>query len=304
VRLLITGASGQLGAYLLWQLRGRPGVTAWSGSRRGDLLGFPLVAVDLGDRDAVAEAFAQARPDAILHAGARAKVADCYRDPDAAQRVNAGGTAALAELAAASGARLVLVSTDLVFDGEHAPYREDDPPSPLPVYGKTKAAAEEAVRWMPRGLVARVSLLYGPSLSGRPSFFDEQAAALRQGRPVTLFHDEWRTPLDLATAARALLELACAEISGVLHIGGPQRLSRLEMGQRLALFLGVQEANIVAVRRNDVPGAEPRPRDTSLDSSRWRALFPSTPWPGWEEALGSGFTTGERGPSAPASGGR
>jgi dTDP-4-dehydrorhamnose reductase len=285
VRLLITGASGQLGAYLLWQLRGTPSVTAWSGARRGELWGFPLRGVDLGDRDAVAEAFAQARPDAIIHAGARAKVADCYRDPATAQRVNAGGTAALAELADASRARLVLVSTDLVFDGEGAPYQENDAPSPLSVYGRTKAAAEEAVRGVPRGLVARVSLLYGPSRSGRPSFFDEQVAALQQGRPLTLFHDEWRTPLDLATAARALLQLASSEVSGVLHIGGPERLSRLEMGQRLARFLGVAGENIVSVGRSDVPGTEPRPRDTSLDSSRWRGLFPSLPWPVWEEAL-------------------
>jgi dTDP-4-dehydrorhamnose reductase len=285
VRLLITGASGQLGAYLLRQLRGREGVTAWSGTRRGELHGLPLRAVDLGARDAVADAFGQARPDAILHAGAWARVADCYRDPATARRVNVGGTAVLADLAAGSGARLVLVSTDLVFDGERAPYREDDPPSALSAYGKTKAAAEEVVRGTPRGLVARLSLLYGPSLSGRPSFFDEQAAALREGRPVTLFHDEWRTPLDLATAARALLELVSSEVTGTLHVGGPERLSRLEMGRRLAKFLGVDAAPIVSISRLEMPGAEPRPRDTSLDSSRWRELFPSLPWPAWEQAL-------------------
>jgi dTDP-4-dehydrorhamnose reductase len=179
----------------------------------------------------------------------------------------------------------VLVSTDLVFDGEHAPYREEDTPAPLSVYGKTKVTAEEAVRSLPRGVVARLSLLYGPSLSGRPSFFDEQAAALRAGRPVTLFDNEWRTPLDLATAARALTALAASDVTGIVHIGGPQRLSRLEMGRQLAKFLGVERPNLVVVSRNDHPAAEPRPRDTSLDSSRWRGLFPSLPWPAWEEAL-------------------
>src|SRR5439155_2744036 len=93
------------------------------------------------------------------------------------------------------------------FDGERAPYGEEDDPAPLSVYGRTKADAEAAVR-AAGGLVVRVSLLYGPSLSGRPSFFDDQAAALRSGRPLTLFEDEWRTPLALPAAARALVELA------------------------------------------------------------------------------------------------
>src|SRR5436305_6422990 len=113
-------------------------------------------------------------------------MAECHRDPARARRVNVGGTATLAELAAKAGARLVLVSTDLVFDGEHAPYREADPPRPLSAYGRSKAEAEAAVLAVPRAAVARVSLLFGASLAGRPSFFDEQAAALRARRPVTL----------------------------------------------------------------------------------------------------------------------
>jgi dTDP-4-dehydrorhamnose reductase len=286
MRLLVTGASGQLGGYLLRELRanGAP-VTAWSGSRRGELFGLPLYPVDLGDTDAVVAAFRRARPGAVIHAGAWARVADCHREPDRAYRVNTGGSGTLAELSAAAGARLLLVSTDLVFDGERAPYREEDPTAPLSVYGRTKSAAEGAVLAAPRAAVARVSLLFGPTLVGRPSFFDEQAAALRAGRPVTLFADEWRTPLDLGTAARALIALVRSDFTGLLHVGGPERLSRLEMGRCLARSLGVSGANIVACRRADAPAAEPRPRDVSLDSSRWRGLFPGEPWPTWEEVL-------------------
>src|SRR5207302_4863142 len=124
----------------------------------------------------------------------------------------------LAELAAQGGARLLFVSTDLVFDGEHAPYREGDRPAPLSVYGRSKAAAEAAVRAVPRGVVARVSLLFGPTVVGRPSFFDDQVAALRGRRPLTLFEDEWRTPLDYSTAARALLGVLHSDFLGVVHV--------------------------------------------------------------------------------------
>jgi dTDP-4-dehydrorhamnose reductase len=286
MRLLITGASGQLGAYLLRRLHDRDtAVIAWSHSRTGELFGIPLRPVDLADPDGLAAAFRPARPDIVLHSAALARIADCHRDPERAHRVNAAGSAALARLAAEAGARLVMVSTDLVFDGERAPYREQDPPAPVTVYGGSKAEAEAAVLAAPRAAVVRVSLLFGPSLSGRPGFFDEQVNALRGGRPVNLFADEWRTPVDLVTAAGALLALARSDFTGLLHVGGPERLSRLEMGQRLAAFLGADPSVIVPSRRDQAPAAEPRPRDISLDSSRWRGLFPGLPWPAWEEAL-------------------
>ena len=286
MRVLVTGASGQLGSYLLRELRRRGGeVVAWSGTRRGDLFGVPLRPVDLGDAGAVAGGFREARPDVVVHAGALAGVDDCHRDPGRAHQVNTHGTAVLAELAAAAGARFVYVSTDHVFDGEHGWYREEDPPAPLSVYGRSKAGAEAAVLAGPRAAVVRVSLLFGPGLTGRSTFFDEQVASLCAGRPLTLFVDEWRTPLSRAVAAEALLDLAFSDFTGQLHLGGPERLSRLEMGQRLAAFLGADPSGIVPVKREQAPAAEPRPRDTSLDSSRWRDLFPGQPWPVWEEAL-------------------
>jgi dTDP-4-dehydrorhamnose reductase len=286
MRVLITGASGYLGSYLLRHLRttGTP-VAAWSGARHGDLFGVPLRPVDLADPDAVADAFAEARPDVVLHTAALAKIGDCHRDPARAERVNTRGTAVLGERAAKAGARLVLVSTDLVFDGERGPYREEDEPAPLSVYGRTKAAAEAAVLGLPRTAVVRVSLLFGPSLTDRPSFFDDQVAALRGGRSVSLFADEWRTPLPLHTAAQALFAIALSDRTGLLHLGGPERLSRFEMGRRLAEFLGVSPSSVVAGRREQVAAPEPRPRDTSLDSSRWRQHFPARPWPKYAEAL-------------------
>ena len=286
MRLLLTGASGQLGAYLLRERR-RQGtaVVAWSGQRGGELWGCPLRPVDLTDADSLATAFRQARPDMVVHAAALAGVTDCQRDPERAERINAGGSAVLAELADRAKARLVHVSTDMVFDGEHGGYREEDPVAPLSVYGRTKSAAEKAVLACPGGLVVRLSLLFGPSLVGRPTFFDQQATALREGRSIALFHDEWRTPLSFLVAARGLLALAESEAGGVLHMGGPERLSRLEMGQRLAMFLACDPAVLVPASRNSVPAAEPRPRDLSLDSSRWRRLASDQPWPTWEDAL-------------------
>jgi dTDP-4-dehydrorhamnose reductase len=222
----------------------------------------------------------------VIHAAAVSTVAACYRDPAAAEAVNAQGSTQVAELAAAAGTRLVLVSSDLVFDGTGSWYTEQDAPAPLSLYGRTKQAAEQAVLAVPGAAVARVSLLFGPALTDRPAFFDQQLSALREHRPIPAFTDEWRTPLSLKTAARALVALAESDYAGVLHIGGPERLSRLEMAQQTADVLGLDAAVLTPTTREQFPSPEPRPRDTSLDSSRWRKAFPKVPWPGFHEALG------------------
>lgn len=286
MRVLVTGASGQLGGYLLRELtHAGVEVVAWSGSRSGRLGDVSLQPVDLADAGRVASAFQEAKPAVILHAGAISSVADCFRNPDLAWRVNMKGTAVLAELAAGSAARLLLVSTDLVFDGENGPYNESDTPSPLSVYGRTKLEAERLSLSISNGVVVRTSLMYGPSVVGRPSFFDQQLAALRERRPLTLFEDEWRTPLDLRTAAKALVEIARSDYVGTLHVGGPERMSRLEMGQRIARRLNLNPSVFEPSTRAAAPFGEPRPRDTSLDSSQWRELFGGLAWPNLEDAV-------------------
>src|SRR5262245_21090158 len=176
--LLVTGASGLLGAYLLREARScAEAVVAWSGSCLGEREGVPLRPVDLADPAALTSAFHEARPDVIVHAAAISSAEQCRRDLETSHRVNTYATAKLAELAAKAGARLVFVSTDLVFDGEFAPYYENAEPAPLSLYGQTKAEAERGVLHF-GGSVARVSLLFGPSRAGRPGFFDQQVASL------------------------------------------------------------------------------------------------------------------------------
>lgn len=281
MRLLLTGASGLLGGYLRRELeRTDAHVVAWGGPRSAP----GMLSIDLADLDQVAAAFHAARPDVVLHAAALSSVAVAYRDPPRARQVNRLATERLAALADDAGARLVYVSTDLVFDGEGGAYREAEPARPLSVYGRSKLAAEPAVL-AASGVVARVSLMYGPGLDGRRAFFDEQIDCLRSGRPLRLFVDEWRTPLALVTAAEALVGAAQSDFEGLLHLGGPERMSRYEMGSRLAKHLGCPQAQLTEATRDSVEAPEPRPRDTSLDSTLWRQAFPTIGWLGYEESL-------------------
>jgi dTDP-4-dehydrorhamnose reductase len=285
-RILVTGASGQLGSYVLRELSRRNwSAVAWSMRPDVELFGCRCQSVDLRQTNQVVAAFRDANPELVIHAAAMSGVGDCFRDPAQARQINTTATRLLAELAARHSARMIYVSTDLIFSGDKGSYVETDCPAPLSVYGQTKASAERSVLDHARHLVLRISLLFGPSINGRPAFFEQQIQALKNGGPCTLFRDEWRTPLNLQTAAEGLLDALGTEVTGILHFGGPQRMTRLEMGLRLARFLGRDESAIQAVDRDEVPAAEPRPRDTSLDSQRWCQLFPDSPRLEYEDAL-------------------
>jgi dTDP-4-dehydrorhamnose reductase len=260
-------------------------VVGWSGSHAGSLFGVEIQPIDLAHPDRVALAIREVRPDLLIHTAALARIEACRRDPERARQINLEGTAVLSQLAASAGTRMLHVSTDLVFDGTQGNYRESDRPAPLSVYGRTKHEAELAVLADPRNAVARVSLLFGPTLTHRQGFFDQQLAALRAGSPLTLYEDEWRTPVSILTAARALVNIARSDFAGLIHIGGPEKMSRLEMGRRLAVHLAADPSGIQATSRLGARSAEPQPRDLSLDASLWRSRFPREPWPNFEAAL-------------------
>lgn len=286
MRVLLTGASGQLGAYVLERLvESGHVVTCWSGTDAGNRCGIPLIPVDLCDFAALDRAVEAADPEAIIHAAAMSHTEAVRRDPARGRTINADATAKLAKWCARHGRRIVYTSTDLVFDGSRSWYRETDPAQPVLEYGRTKLAGEPSVVAAPRGLVARVSLMFGPSRSGRESYFDKTIAALRRGEPQTLFQDEFRTALDLRTAADALVRLMESEATGLLHVAGRERVSRFELIQRIATSLGIDGSLVRANRQADVQFAEPRPADVSLDTSRLATVLPQLVRPSIEEAV-------------------
>jgi dTDP-4-dehydrorhamnose reductase len=287
MRLLITGATGNLGRYLV-----RAGKAAghqvipWGSTRGGEVDGQPVIPVDLTNETIVKEHFWRAHPMAVIHAAAIASVAECHRDPVRAFKVNVEATRQLVGLCMAGIARLIFVSTDLVFDGKQGNYQENDRTHPLSMYGKSKVEAERAVLLYHGHLVARVSHLIGTGPPGRPNTLDQQIAAMKQGVPVPFFEDEWRTPLATWDAATGLVRLATSEVGGgILHLGGPERVSRYEIGLLLARALHVDPALAQATRRADVKAPEPRPCDAALNSSRWIKLCPDVVRTGVEAAL-------------------
>jgi dTDP-4-dehydrorhamnose reductase len=286
MRIVLTGASGAVGAYLVESLLNRGhDLIAWSGRQTGERSGVPLTPVDLEDEDAIADRLDRDDPAAVIHAAAISVTESVRLDPERGHRINVVATERIAEWCVRRGRRMIYTSTDMVFDGSRSWNREDDPAEPLGAYGRTKRAAEPAVLAVPGGLVARLCLLYGRSRSGRDAFFDRAIAALARGEPQTFFDDEFRTPLDLATAARVLAQLLEIQVDGIVHVAGAERMSRHALMSRAAKALGQDAALVRANQRSQVVSSEPRPADISMNTTRLMTLLPELVRPTVEQAL-------------------
>jgi dTDP-4-dehydrorhamnose reductase len=287
-RWLITGASGQLGGHVVRLLaqESRPPVILPLAGRGAAGPAAAVDHIDLADADALRACVSDFRPTHVMHLGALTAVGDCFAQPERARLVNTVASEVLAHTAHHVGARLLFSSTDMVFDGAAAPYCEADPPHPLSHYARTKVSAEQALAAFPNALIVRIPLLYGMPCSRRETTFVQQLAALRNGQPLRLFTDEFRTPVWLADAARAIIGLARSDLSGLIQVAGPERLSRYDMIAACAALLGIAPPNLIRASRLDIAVGEPRPADLSLNGSRFDRLFPDLkPGPLRREAL-------------------
>lgn len=273
VRLLVTGGSGYLGGELLRRAR----AVGWAaiGTRLSAPGDGPVL--DVRDVDAVARLVGREAPDAVIHTA-------YVQSGPAMDDVNVAGSANVARAAAAAGARLIHLSTDVVFDGEKVgAYSEDDPPAPVTAYGASKRAAEHAVAEAdPRALIVRTSLLYG---GPRPAPHERLVAdAIAGTADVGFFTDELRCPVVVGELASALLELLATDLRGPLHVAGEQTLSRFELACLLADAAGLDRSRLRPASSADLP--ERRPRNCALDCSRARALL-RTKLRGAGEVLGA-----------------
>ncbi|PYI85715.1 MAG: hypothetical protein DME26_10340 [Verrucomicrobia bacterium] len=230
--------------------------------------------------------FDSVHPDGVIHTAAIADIDFCQANPGICRQANVEFTRTLAKLCAAHDAKFVFCSTDTVFDGEHAPYREDDSVGPVNLYAESKVEAENIVAaTRARNVIARLALVVGlPVLGAGNSFVEKLLASLRAGRTISVPPHEIRTPVDVITLGRALLELATGPFLGILHLAGNERLNRLEINRRIAAKFGFSSDLVLPSSAVNTPGRVQRPRDVSLDNTRARSEL-STPMLGFDAAL-------------------
>jgi len=271
-KLLITGASGFLGWNLCRAAHDRYAVTGVSYRRPVAVEDVVARQCDLRNDVAVASLFASVNPDMVVHVAAMVNPDECQERPEASWDINVAAALRIAKHCDARNMPCVYISTDLVFDGRNPPYSEMSAPRPISRYGEHKLEAEIGMRKECRDLlVCRVPLMYGDAPPGARSFIQPMISALREGGEITLFIDEYRTPACSVSVAQGIL-LALEKVRGTIHLGGRERISRYDFGQKLAAAMRIRTPRIKGVLQPEAVRGAPRPPDVSFDSSKAFAL--------------------------------
>jgi dTDP-4-dehydrorhamnose reductase len=272
-KALVAGAAGGLGRAFVERLRGGCEVIA---------LGH--LELDVTRRNDVFDAVRDHKPDLLIDAAGIADIDRCETDRWQAYLVNRDGAKHLAMAAAEVGALMVFPSSDLVFDGSRvSPYREEDPPNPLSIYGDTKLAAELAVMsHAPRHLVVRTGWLFGPHGQN----FVSDLLQWRKTQDIVLAGDDQRTqPTSQEDFVTAVLELVRQDRVGLWHAASEGEATQFEVGQAAFEMLGEVECEVKPVRRGAGGRSALRPRYSVLECSKLaEAGIRMRPW---KEALRS-----------------
>lgn len=236
--------------------------------------GLLTAAFDVAEKNGVEMLVADLAPVRVILLTALASIADCEKYPGLAHALNTDFPARVAGACAKLGARLVHVSTDLVFGATPPPERgfsERDTPAPLSNYGRTKLAGERAVlAALPGALVVRLPLCWDEDGRGAGAS-TPLVSAVRAGEKPGLFTDEWRTPLFAADAGELLVRCAALDASGLLHVAGAERITRYDLGLSLLVARGFApgdaRAHVRALTRADAGLEALRPADVCLEAT-------------------------------------
>jgi dTDP-4-dehydrorhamnose reductase len=284
--LLITGVSGVAGYSAFFHFRRLfPGqLVGIRPTRTWKLVGPALAALDTENETELADLFRLHRFRAVLNATGSCALKSCELDPAMAHRTNVVSARHVARLARLHGARLVHLSSDLVFSGAGAGrYEETDPVDPVTVYGRTMAEAEEVVLQRdPGAAVLRISLPMGPSFNGHAGAIDWIASRFRAGRPATLYFDEVRSATYADDLSRVFAYFLGSPAAGIFHLGGPRALTLNQIGQVVNKAGGYPPSLLRGCLRHQAGPVPPRAGDVSMDSGKLLALLggnPFHPWP-------------------------
>jgi dTDP-4-dehydrorhamnose reductase len=267
--MLVTGASGLLGASVvsLAQEQGREVVGIYH-HHPVRLEGVRLVAADLANQAETRRIFREINPASVVHCAAATDVDWCERHPDEAHKMNVEVPAAIAEITSRSGARLLYISTDAVFDGSRGNYAETDTPAPVNIYAKTKLQGErEVLRQNPQAAIARVTL-YGWNSQEKDSLAEWVLKQLAAGKIVPGFSDTFFCPLLANDLAELLLALLDWNLTGLYHVVGSESVSKYGFARQVASTFGFDPEQVVPARMADAGLKAQRPLNTSLNTNK------------------------------------
>lgn len=276
MKILITGANGFLGYYLVEQLLTKNCSVTATGKGECRLpfthdKNFQWLSMDFTDPFSIHDVFENIKPDVVIHAGAMSKPDDCETNQMLAYLVNVEGTVQLLINSADLKSFFVFLSTDFVFDGERGMYDEDDKPNPVNYYGRTKLEAEEAVKeYEFNWAIARTVLVYGKNHSGHSNILKIVKEKLEKGEEYSVVDDQLRTPTYVEDLARGIVFIIERKATGIFHLSGKDILTPYQMAIKTAQHLRLDSSVIKKVTAASFSQPAKRPPKTGfiIDKAR------------------------------------
>lgn len=270
-RVLVTGANGLVGQEVVMRLSARPDMDVLATARdpepRFSFSAGGYAPLDVLDFEAVRRMMQDYMPDAVVHLAAMTNVDACETDRSACWKMNVDATQHLADLCKLHGARMVHVSTDFIYSGLHPMYSEQARPDPVNYYGKSKLAAENAVRTTgsDRWAILRPALIFGSGTpNGRSNIVLWVLKNLQEGKRIRVVTDQWRTPTYAPDLAHGIERVIRYQKSGIYNMSGSDYLSIYDFALLIAHVFGLDASLIEPTDGSAFQQPAARPAKTGL----------------------------------------
>lgn len=271
-RIFVTGGTGLLGFTLVRTAPKEFEITASYNKNTMITERARPIQVDITDRTRVFDVFDEIRPEVLIHTAAIAKVDYCETHKEEARRVNVTGTANLLDACGKHGTKMIFTSTNAVFDGEHAPYSEEDEPDPINYYGKIKLEAEALVQKRDvKHAVARLMTMYGWNNPGeRQNHVTWLLSKLTRGETVHVVDDIYNNHLLVDNCVDALWAIVRLNKAGIYHIAGGDCISTYGLALKTAEVFGLDKTLIKPVKSDFFKFSAPRPKNTCYTTEKMK----------------------------------
>ncbi|MDP4115806.1 MAG: sugar nucleotide-binding protein [Bacteroidota bacterium] len=274
MKVLITGGGGFLGSFLNWVLNKEHRILSLYHNSTGNSNLFNSRYADIANNTILENIFREFKPDVVVHSAGISSSAETAKHPAKyVYNVNVNATENIARLCNLHKAKLIFLSTDLVYAGYRGQMlNEDAKLIPISLYAETKLMGEVKIQnTFENFIILRCALMFGLGTGGANNFFAQSYNKLINNIPIKVFTDQYRTPLSGREAAGIITSVLESDVTGIFNMGGRERLSRYELFTKLCSAAGIDEGLLLKVKMSEIHGYT-AVEDVSMDTSKLQSI--------------------------------
>ena len=270
MRVLVTGGLGYIGKFICSCLKNKYDIVS-TDCRKPEHIAEKFEYLDITDERQVKRQLLSIKPDTIIHLAGIKDLNFSQKNKELTYNINVCGTNNLISVCKDTGAKMIFLSTDYVFDGQKGMYKEEDAVNPQTYYGFTKVEAEKSIsESLDNYVIIRTGGVFGSYDGAMSPLFSWLLDNLKAVKPVDAYTDVYNTPTPLEILGEGMDKVIKTKSTGLFHIAGPKKINRSDFFKKIAKHFGFDQALIRPVKNDSTCQSFLRPRDISLDSNKAR----------------------------------